>query len=289
MNRIKFNALSKKNDYYYFQEQIFTGIAFSVQQNNIIVAQQLVNGVITDLYYPAHLQYKNIGAIDATDIWEENEGNLDIPLSYPGKPFTGIAYGFAGNICETEVEYLYGERVMEAVWNEEGLALLVIKGGKHVQRYEWYENGTLAIASIRHLSSAEASFGFSESGKIHHLRLENGFIHHLLAHAQDFPYCPIRGKQDCYTKSSAKNIILTGNEIDDELLTGLVAHNVLTESEKITFRKTNLSITGIDVLRKLNNLQQVNFSDTPNGLLLGKYLRQQLSHLKVIVDNLALS
>lgn len=288
MNRIKLSALNKRNGTYYFEDQVFTGTAFSLQQNNYVIAEQIVNGIVISNYYPQHLQNESLTAIDATDIWEENEGNLDIPLSYFGKPYTGLAYGFSGSTCDTEVEYLNGERIMEAVWGEQGLVLLVIKASKNVQRYEWHENGTLATASIRHSSSAEASFGFSENGDIHHLRLENGFTSYLLAHAEDIAYCPINDKSDCYKKLSSKNITLTGNEIDDEFLAELVKHNSLKESEKISFRKTALSISGLYVLQNINNLQQVNFSDTPNGLLLGNHLRQILPNIKIIVDNITL-
>ena len=100
MLKVKEEILKIENGIYYFEDNIYTGIIYFTQDDNVLDIKICINGKVTKSYENKYINYKtyelHLHAQEVEDILDDEEYIEDDSFRYFYKeePFNGVFYGF---------------------------------------------------------------------------------------------------------------------------------------------------------------------------------------------------
>ncbi|CAA6810407.1 MAG: Unknown protein [uncultured Sulfurovum sp.] len=277
MLKIRREKLIKKDNKYYYNNELFNGVIFFTKDSIIKIKKICKNGQIVSDYLNKYFDNNFILHIDKDTLEIPNPKiyRNEIPRYYKGKPFTGVVYKFIDGFCIEETEYQNSAGADNIDYDEDkdysGLTSLsyfksgIIKEFKRKdknfsQEFEWYENGNIKSINIGESTEACYTFGadlnFTEDGKIILLYLDEYFEEFKMIE-EKVKFKILLTKNALLDMQLADSISLHGEDIDDDFLNEYLHKGKLEFIKEISFSETSINEKGYEVLLKIPNLRKV--------------------------------
>lgn len=255
--RVTENALIKRNEKFYLNEELFTGIVYFQSENLCFEANYVNNGILGEQYFPFCVQDKSINIDDllirnGEDPLLELEGEAIVINST-------LYHGFL--IWYDKNFYIYSEE-----YYEDGLSAANV---------DWDANGYLTESHIIYENLSElASFkdnvlfgyglgnqfgvGFQETThKLCKLTINKNFFQ---LDKTRYKYIPIESLNDILKWKFDEDLYLEGDFIDNNYIDKLINNGKLTTVRHLILDKTNLnsfdfllSLSGISFVEIITN------------------------------------
>ncbi len=123
MHRLKSHLLTKENNRWYYQNNLYTGVIFFDKEDCIVEPFYVVNGIITEKYHPicqgdlpSPIQI-DLTTFDKRILYSDCEDTDFIPQMYQNKKYSGIGYSFVNGICNYEALFGYGGTQRQIEWD----------------------------------------------------------------------------------------------------------------------------------------------------------------------------
>lgn len=180
MLRITYDALEKDKNLYYYENQLFSGIVFEVQNDIIVNRFTCQQGVLGETYQSTFfpLQESKLWISFDALIGEKHEDAE--PFLYQGKRFNGIAIEIDGNFCVRESLFVNGRTAGEAEFYYSGE--LESHGDYQdilSQDYEWFKSGALKSVQIQAVDEFRVEFKFSENRKLTYMDIDGKYFENI--------------------------------------------------------------------------------------------------------------
>lgn len=258
MLRVNAEVLSKESDRYYYQGNLFTGVAFSVVGCTITKAVQYQIGLATSKYVSEYfLDVDEQTTVNSDCLEPENEG-YDEPACYNGTRFSGIAYDFDNNFCTGELHYENGWLGSQINYYLSGKLEFVELIGKDLsQKYYWYENGQIGRFEIFARDLLEIRLAFNQQGEVTLISIDGQYFEKIASFTDKIKY-PLFNKDNFISDLIGSDCLnIFGSTVDDELFKRLIAKGGLKNTSKLHIYGTPLAAKSIDELVSIPNIKQI--------------------------------
>ena len=277
MKRIIKGALFNINGLLFYEDRLFSGIAYELLDEQVVRPLLVKNGVVEGPHFSPHV--------------DDREGLAHVDLSealsdyclpeYQGQAFTGIAYSFLGDYCAREVRLENGDPVLDTWWDKDGTLIgyeRYVSGLGEV--YEWYRSGVLKSCRINTSDSYSGYLTFTEDGRLQRLGSRRGFLLNLPEISGKTPYFPFSALPQVLASKGALDISLLGTDVNDTLIESMHAAGLFADTASIELIGTEITSAGLAVLQQCAMLKKIVFQKVSDE-------REQLLRA-VIGDNPAL-
>ena len=284
MLRIKENVLDKKNGKYYYNNKLFDGIIYFVNECKITARKVVQSGDIIKDYIDPYLDY----SLWELHIDEECIEFSDLPVDthyLNDELFTGVGYEFFKNgLYCAEMTYRKGRSIRDDYYEPiDNVPLVYIEyyqnGQMHYfeyhekdffQEYEMFEDGNIAYIYFSHslYQKKELSVGYQKMYSLE-MRLDSVYSLRNLSikgdYFQNIQTVQAKSKFDAITSkdflkdiSASKNFLTLHHKgIDDEIFYYLHLNNGLDKLRHLSVFDTSLTDKSFKLLRNLMNLQKL--------------------------------
>ena len=266
MIRLNANKLKKKDDKYFFNGSLFSGVLFFLQGDIVLKKRLCQDGIMLG-------DYKN-------KLFPDNnylEINFDALIGddpyYPAfqyfndKEFTGIAYGFnQDGFCTDEILFVDGlnEPKSSIDFSVSGEIISFDKGeDEFSQLFEWDKNNIikhlyLTLDLIKNRIDFEIKI---KNRLIRILTIDKGYFENI-ENFRKYSVFTIFEKKSFLENISANDdfLYLSGLDIDDEIFYYLHLNNGLKKTKVLNIRDTSLTDESFKKLIGLKNLEDLNIT-----------------------------
>lgn len=309
MLRIKNDALVRESGKYWYQDQLFDGLAYNVTDLNCNVirivggepAGNYASPYFTDVSSPAGIDFTGF---TEDDIEVEGEISNGAGLSYArtmmghklsrnGQPYTGLAYAFFREFCIQEVGYKDGILISDAKWYHDGQLFELCLLSEVDECYVWNEDGTrkgawISLVRVDADHCAERllhlQLGFTSSGELRSLQAE-GDIEAIETVVASHPYFPVRKLDELCDYTAAERFVFFDDAIPFALFEGMVNSNAFRSTVELHLPSKFLTMPeGIELVGRLRALRNVSLSsEAGNELTVAKKLKNRRPDIEVEV------
>ena len=276
--RIELNQLDNRSGYYFFNDFLFTGLAYDHRDNQLYQVYEITDGVITGSRDYGFLQEAGMIKVDSELIhggdfdYEMN----DVPYTYHGKPFTGLFYDYSSGFVFAETLCINGWTVKEISFYPDGTGRISRYEEKHIDitettcNREWsleWENNSLKWIESTYLDfqgnhSGELELYFTEQKKIKHIIINGDYEYvSLLVPRDDLPldfktFEELLAKKDIFADE------LSIWSIDDKLFNQWLDSGLLNKVKQLELYHTKVQPLTIGKMQKLPSLQKLTISES---------------------------
>ena len=252
MKRLLIRALEENAGKYWYQDVLYSGVVFAVTPLGVVSSRQVENGRIVGPYRPiCALENDQSMQVDLTG----QLSDYTLP-QYLGKPYSGIGFGFSGDICDREVLLKDGVTYAEAQWTKDGVMLYFdVPNDKFGEVYEWYPNGSLKGIKISTNSKFYGSINFAEDGRLTYLGACRGLLKNLQTISDSARFFPFASMLGLASAKAAETFVLFGDDIDDDFFQRLLEFGALDDVSVLKLNSVNVNRLGLDGLRFLRELR----------------------------------
>lgn len=258
MLRVNLNSVSDENGVYYFRDEPFTGVGFSVDGCHVGSAMDVANGAPRGPYANEYLA--GLGAlpgIDSDCLEPEDEGE-DEPLCYEGERFSGVAYDFDGDFCTGELHYVRGWLESQVGYFKSGkLALVELFEEGFSQKYEWYESGQIKTFQVCEKEGFDVSLAFTEDGRISVLSIDGAYFARVKALGDRLKFPLFVDRDFAGDVVGADSLYMSGDGVDSRLLKTLLANDGLGATSKLRVRGTALTAPDLEKLAEIGSIVEL--------------------------------
>ncbi|WP_431686417.1 hypothetical protein [Hahella sp. NBU794] len=259
MLRVKAEKLFKKNGLFLYNEEVFTGIAFTQLSGGEVRGDVIVNGVAERGYknhYWSNIISSNI-CIDETVLESSGE-----PVFYNGVPLCGTTFEFDKDVCVAEKYYNEGILLHEANWTMCGvMLLLVIEEDDLTQEYEWQQDGGLELFEIYSKNNFRYRIGFDAVGKVYAIQAEGNYFEKANSLQGRVSFDLWKGWEWFEMQSISTRLAIMGDAADDKLLSCLKQASGYQHVSSIVLDDSSISMEGILSFLELKNLESIDVRD----------------------------
>ncbi len=230
------NHLIRRDTVYLHRDKPFSGVGFEVGEGQLVRSYQFENGLRIGDYHPLCAQGAEV------NLQLDLSAGIDPPglILYNAKPYTGVGYTFDNTgFCDFECFFKNGVAESELTWQKDGLMIDCNLAGDNFfgEHYMWYPNGKLKKFSISTNHSFVGGLSFTEQGFLRFVHLSRGFLKNLGNIRSEVKLrpiqIPIERMEDLANFKGADEVILFGDEVDDQLLALLATGDLLSGTKKV--------------------------------------------------------
>lgn len=271
MLRVIASALKLENNRYSYQETLFNGIAFYLVGDVVDRVCQFVDGVNKgDYVFECLAQKQSLIAIDADALESEYETE---PFLFQEKLFSGVAYDFDRDRCVEIALYQEGFKYYSESWYYSGeLGILTVDDTSLYQDFLWYLNGSYQQIHIKENNFFYFKVKFTEEGLCTCISIEGSYFDRVSELKEQLKVSYLQSKSAFSSINISSRLHLSGDAIDDELLTNLRLAIGFSNISNISLYETSISPQGILQLIEATNLQELSIDDSSNKLADAVYL-----------------
>jgi hypothetical protein len=254
MKRIIKGALFNINGSLYYEDRLFSGIAYELQDEQIVQPFLVKNGVIGAPHLSPHVDDRaDLAHVDLSEVLSDYE----LP-EYQGAPFTGVAYAFLGDYCNREVRLDEGNPVLDTWWDRDGTLIGYERNvSSFGEIYAWYPSGALKSFEISTNSSYTGYVTLSENGQLEKIGSRKGFISSLGAIAASSPYFPVSDFAQVLAYRAAAEVSILGGDFNDEVIGKMFAAGMFAETQTIELIDTALTAASLPALQGCSQLKKI--------------------------------
>lgn len=255
--RVLLSSLNQIDGKYFYKNDLFSGVYFDVDDEKNVTAFEVIDGVVIKPYQsvcqPDNRRFRQV------DITEDMTDYREF-AQFKGQDYSGVGFEFDGEFCIAEVFIVDNSIFWEAQWTKQGIMFdYDVPNPFFLEGYRWYNNGKIKSMTITNDRVSGGNFSgsicFSENGDINKLIANNGFLGYTMKminiQARFFPFKYV---SDFKNYSWDENIILIGNDINDEFINMMIESECWNHVKRLTIRNTNVQNAKIFELESLKTL-----------------------------------
>ena len=282
MIRLTIDMLDARGKTYFHNGEPFNGVGFAIQEK-LVQGTEFRNGLAVGQYEP-FCALGNRGGLQV-----DLSVSQDEPVLYQGKRFTGIGYGFDHGFCVYECSVANGLVYSEAHWERDGwMSSCTLSNEIFSESYQWYAPGKLKSAEISTNHQYYGSFTFAEDGTLRALSMHRAFLDSLNQICQrsafDPSLIPIARWEDLGALRAAREIYLSGDDIDDRVLTLMAAQGVFEKTVKLKIASVP-NLRSADLAGCPPSLKEAHFEQMePGQIHIARELKNAMPQLQVFFN-----
>lgn len=258
MLRLKKNALTEEEGKFFYKGDLFSGVAFTMSDGDMVNAINISEGVEIGKYFPSYLPVSESKIIDIELLEPENEDDYEPFLCLNGERFSGIALEFDGAFCTGEVLYVRGWSDSQVAYYETGCleSIELVEDG-FSQIYQWYENDQLKKYEVTSRNSFSFDLAFNENGYLSVLGMEGDYFNQVKMISDKLVIPAFKDDSFLRNLKSAEFLSLSGHSVTDKLFRRLIYSGVLELMESISLFQTAVTKEILFLLQEDSNLKNL--------------------------------
>ncbi|WP_143871988.1 hypothetical protein [Catenovulum sediminis] len=271
--RLSSEKLIQKNQLFYYQDTLFSGVMYVVEGREVKAIKELQNGRVVGDFKDPYLPEK---MPDLRLLDEVLKGDWDEPICLQGKPLTAIVYTFNDGFCVSQTELDFGQRSSETDFLKDGTPYRItyFEDELGIQQFEWTEKGKLIHYRVTLWGSlAELSLKGEEDGSLHSIIVKNNFFELIKPYKNWLIDKSFSEKEYMSTLTISRNVYLSGNSVSLDILISIFENGGFRECSQV-YVSHDMSID-MDLIKFLTqlNLNRLDFTEQnyPNDTLLQLY------------------
>lgn len=287
MLRINARYLECENSLYIYENQLFTGIGFELDDG--IIKKKIVykDGVILEEY--------NSELFDSEkhdDLWIdkrliESEDEYE-PIIFNGTLFSGIACRFNGHFCIGEEKYIDGEGTSECHYSFDGMLTYLDTNEKgFYQQYEWYKTGLYKKIIISQDENFEMELEFTKDQLLNQISIEGDYFKFIQSIKHDLiKDVPIINYDFFDHIQLSDKLFLASSGITDNVFEVIMKCKGYKTLTSITLFLTLLSTEYIMSFKELTSLSYIKIKDRREEIIdVVNKLKNDIPDCLIILNN----
>lgn len=261
MLRVNMLSLFCVDGKHYYNDELFTGVAFGVVKCVVESEIEYRDGVEVCVYSNAYFSHVE-GFEKRLKVDDECLDDDDDARLFYETPFSGVAYAFDGDRCVGEEVYIDAYLVGYEYFYRSGKPEEVsLTSGGVVEEYEWNEDG-----EVRRFEVAGRGFsiklGYENKETINFLSIKGGYFD--VAEKINTVVMPIMYKnpESILRKKAASHIFFSGSVLNDEMIGGMVDCGFFEDAVDVSFMSRVLTAGGVRKLLSLGGLRKLEIDST---------------------------
>lgn len=243
MLRVNIDALINEGGVFFYKNELFTGIAFTVEDGDILDASEYSKGIRAGKYVnPYFPSADSLQSIDLDFLEGENEEDYQPRECYKGKLFSGIALEFEGDFCTSESLYIRGWCDSDVTYFKSGeLETLTLIEDGFSQIYHWYENGKIKKFKIHLRDTLAINLVFDEEERITTFSLEGDYFSKIKAIEDKIKFPMFNDESFITDLKSAENFLAIGSSVNDQLFEKMYLGGGLKAMKKLSALRISIT------------------------------------------------
>lgn len=285
MIRVNIDALSRKGGSYFRGPELFDGIGVQVSGPQVVAVYLIEQGKLsTKLNSVIFPGIEASGIID--DFLEEHEEHYNgEPFSFNDQPYTGLAYEFRAQHCICEELYLDGCLKGAITWYLSGkIASYEISDEDVAQDIAWFENGKPKFVKYLGGDVFQMDFRFNENGLTTSLSIYGDYFSRLAVLKEKLKLNHFNMGYIQHEISADESISMLGDGVNDDIFRLVVEEDGLSRTKKLSLFNTSITEVSINLLSKLNNLNQVVVERHRNSCLEDALIRLKKENSSLAIE-----
>jgi hypothetical protein len=269
MLRIDTRYLEFENSLYYYENQLFTGIGFRLDEGVITNKKIYQDGILSGEYTNNHIDTDDNGLWVDMRVLEGTDGDESEPLFFKGKLFSGVACDLNGHFCVSEKKFQEGECCPEAHYSFSGLLIYLDNAENGLyQQYEWFKNGLYKKIILSHDGYFDFELDFTREQRLSQISIEGDYFKDIQSFLSELiKEVPIT---DCYFSDHIKlssSLYLASSGITDVVFNTLKNCEGFSSISDITLFLTSISAKKIELLKEFNQLKYIKVKDRRKDMI----------------------
>ncbi|NBW37303.1 MAG: hypothetical protein EBR30_20245 [Cytophagia bacterium] len=263
MLRLRFDALDSRDNEFYYNGKLFTGIAFETSQGRVLDSVYIQNGVKQRVYLGDYVKVMP-GNIRLEVDSEGLEGNPEYEIvKFNRLPYSGILYDFKYEFCIRESSFSHGVSRLSVEWHRNGSLRCYDRFQNGVgDTFEWYNNRQLKSIFTVKVTHVGLSAYFSVYGHLEYLDIANEkfFITNRLVPNYS-PFTTIIDINDLASYKIYQKLHLGLSGVTPSVFRVLASNNKLAQLEVFSSLYTSLSDEEFAYVGSLPNIKKILIKD----------------------------
>jgi hypothetical protein len=274
--RIELNQLENRNNYYFYNDILFTGEAYDHRNNRLYQVYEITDGIITGSRDYGFLEAEGMIKVDY-DLLVSGDFDYemnDIPYTYHDKPFTGLCYNYHHGFVLSEVICIDGWVVKHIVFIPDGTGRIkkyeenhmdiTETMGDRVWSLEWENNTYKRIESSYSDYEGKNHSGnlklyFNEQKQISRALIEDNYAYVSLLVPRDDLGLDFKTFDDLLAKPAIFADNLSIWYIDDVLFNQWLDRGLLNQVKQLELNRTKIDVSTLAKLAQLPSLETLKY------------------------------
>lgn len=258
MLRLKKSALTEKEGKLFYKGDLFSGVAFTMSEGELVNAIEVSEGMEIGKYFPKYFPESDYRVIDIELLVPEDEDDYDPFLCLNGERYSGIALEFDGVFCTGELLYVRGWSDSQVVYYKTGrLESIDLVEDGFSQIYQRYENDQLKKYEITVRNSFSFNLAFNEDGGLSVLGMEGDYFDQVKLISGKLVIPTFKNESFIEDLKAAQFLSLSGNSFTDKLFKRLIFSGVLEQTKNISLFQTAVTREGLYLLQQDSRLHKL--------------------------------
>lgn len=258
MLRLKKSALTEKTGKLFYNNDFFSGIAFTMSQGEIVKAIKISEGMEIGQYFPKYLPRYDHRIIDIEILDPEDENDYEPFLCLNGVRFNGIALEFDGDFCTGELLFVRGWSDSQVTYYKTGCleSIELIEDG-FSQIYQWHENEQLKKYEVTSRNSFSFNLVFNEDGYLSALGMEGDYFNQVKLISDKLAIPAFKNEHFIDELKTSESLSISGNSVTDRLFKRLISSGALQQTDNISLFDTSVTKEGLHLLKANSRLNKL--------------------------------
>lgn len=258
MLRLKKNALTEKAGKLFYKNELFSGIAFTISQGEIVKAIKISEGMEIGQYSPKYLPGYDCRIIDIEILDPEDESDYEPFLCLNGVRFNGIALEFDGDFCTGELLFVRGWSDSQVTYYKTGCleSIELIEDG-FSQIYQWHENEQLKKYEVTSRNSFSFNLAFNEDGYLSALGMEGDYFNQVKLISDKLAIPAFKNEHFIDELKASEFLSISGNSVTDRLFKRLISSGALQQTDYISLFDTSVTKESLHLLQANSRLNKL--------------------------------
>lgn len=258
MLRLKKNALTDKAGKLFYKNNLFSGIAFTMSQGELVKAIKISEGVEIGQYFPKYLPGYDYRIIDVDILDPEDESDYEPFLCLNGVRFNGIALEFDGDFCTGELLFVRGWSDSQVTYYKTGCieSIELIEDG-FSQIYQWHENEQLKKYEVTSQNSFSFNLALNEDGYLSALGMEGDYFNQVKLISDKLAIPAFKNEHFIDELKASEFLSISGNSVTDRLFKRLTSSGALQQTDYISLFDTSVTKESLYLLKANSRLNKL--------------------------------
>ncbi len=258
MLRLKKSALTEEEGKFFYKGDLFSGVAFTMSEGELVNAIEVSEGMETGKYFPKYFSKSDYRIIDIELLDPEDEDDYEPFLCLNGDRFSGIALEFDGVFCTGELLYVRGWSDSQVTYYKTGCieSIDLVEDG-FSQIYQCYKNDQLKKYEITVRNSFSFNLAFTEDGGLSVLGMEGDYFNQVKLISDKLAIPDFKNESFIDDLKAAQFLSLSGNSVTDKLFKKLISSGVLEQTANISLFQTAVTKESLYLLQKDSRLNRL--------------------------------
>ena len=252
---IRDSALMVEGDKFLYQNENFEGVSLLIVNGLVTQKKLYKDGVFDGNYISPYISVDDLSShIDSEKLDDEYED----PCTQDGSLYSGVAYRFVGDVCVSELEYKQGWLSAEVNYRRNGdLESIDVGGDDLSQKCSWFEDGNIEEFESFERSSYRSWLKFTKKDVVTTIVIEGDYFNRIEQIKDRLTLDMFNKKYFAVNLIADEYLFLSGDGVNDDVFSDLLAQDGLKETLKLNISKTRLTSLIMEKLIPLKNIGQL--------------------------------